>query len=300
MASEAERLVDTTAGAVRDRMPVVFLPHGGGPCFFMEWTMGPPDTWDALAGWLRGLAKQIGQEPSAILLVSAHWEEPVVTVGAHPTPPLIFDYQGFPPHTYQLSYPAPGSPQIAGRVVAALESAGISARTDPDRGLDHGVFVPLKLVYPKARIPVVPMSLRADLDAGFHLRLGEALAPLRDEGVLIIGSGMSFHNMSAFGTRQALADSSTFDSWLTGVVAADPGERGRALSAWQRAPAARESHPRPEHLLPLLVAAGAAGDDHGERLFHGEAMSALISGYGFGITIGSGSGTDAHGRRQGP
>jgi aromatic ring-opening dioxygenase catalytic subunit (LigB family) len=180
------------------RLPTYFIPHGAGPCFFMAWTRGPADTWDATADWLKGLVAGLPERPKAVLVISGHWEAPVFTVGSGPAPELIFDYYGFPEETYRLRFDAPGSPQLAQRVRDLLDQAGLPAAEDPQRGYDHGVFVPLKLVLPAADIPVVQLSLRADLDPAAHLAAGRALAPLRDEGVLIVGSGMSWHNMRGF------------------------------------------------------------------------------------------------------
>lgn len=265
-----------------DALPSVFIPHGGGPCFFMDWTMGPADTWDRLAEFLRSFADRLGPTPDAIVVVSGHHEGDVVEVTTAEAPSLLFDYYGFPPHTYQLRYPAPGSPTLGRRIGELLADAGIAHRFDDQRGFDHGVFVPLLLMYPDADIPVVQVSLRSDLAAGFHLDLGAALAPLRREGVLILGSGLSYHNMTTFMTPRAADSSAAFDEWLTSAIQARPDRRQRLLASWDTAPAARLAHPREEHLLPLLVVAGAAGDDLGRRVFVDQAMGATISGYAFG------------------
>ncbi len=264
------------------RFPTVFIPHGGGPCFFMDWTMGPADTWDPLAEFLRSFDQIVGSRPDAILAVSGHHEGDIVEISAGVSPPMLFDYYGFPEHTYELSYPAPGSPSLAEQVSRLLEGAGIDHRLDPDRGFDHGVFVPFMLMYPDADIPVVQVSLRSDLDAGFHLALGEALAPLRDHSVLILGSGLSYHNMSAFMTPQAAQDSRAFDDWLTAACTSEPTTRYARLADWNQAPAARAAHPREEHLLPLMVVAAAAGEDRGRTVFRDEIMGATVSAYSFG------------------
>lgn len=269
-------------------LPTVFIPHGGGPCFFMEWTMGPADTWDRLAEFLTFFADRLGTAPRAIVVISGHHEGEVVEVSTAEAPPLLFDYYGFPPHTYELRYPAPGSPPLGRRIGELLAAAGIAHRFDDRRGLDHGVFVPLLLMYPDADIPVVQVSLRSDLDAGFHLELGAALAPLRREGVLLLGSGLSYHNMNAFMTPPAADGSAVFDGWLTTAVEAPPDRRRQLLADWDSAPAARLAHPREEHLLPLMVVAGAAGEDPGRRVFVDHAMGATISGYAFGH-FGSGA-----------
>lgn len=266
---------------MRSKLPTYFIPHGGGPCFFMDWTMGPADSWDRLAAWLKGMHAEIGQVPRAILVISGHWEEAEVTLTSHPQPPLYFDYYGFPEHTYRLTWPAPGHPQLAREIQHLLGAAGIPARLDAQRGYDHGVFVPFKLMFPAADIPTLVLSLRQDLDPAFHLRLGRALAPLREQGVLIVGSGMSFHNLRAFGPAGG-ADAAAFDAWLTATVAAPAAEREQALARWNAAPSARRAHPREEHLLPLMVAAGAAGDQAGERVFTDTIMGLQISAFRFG------------------
>ncbi|MGH7269818.1 MAG: DODA-type extradiol aromatic ring-opening family dioxygenase [Polyangiaceae bacterium] len=262
--------------------PTLYIPHGGGPCFFMDWTMGPPDTWNRLAAWLRAMPTTLPAPPAALLVVSAHWEAHVPTVTAGAMPPLVYDYSGFPAHTYELSWPAPGSPELAARVRALLDGAGIASAADARRGFDHGVFVPLKVSYPEARIPTVQLSLVSGLDPTTHLAVGHALAPLRSEGVLIVGSGMSYHNMRGLMTAGALAHSRRFDAWLAAVVEGDPGQREASLAQWMQAPSARESHPREEHLLPLMVAAGAAGDETGTVAFRDVVMDASVSAVRFG------------------
>jgi len=263
------------------RLPTFYIPHGGGPCFFMDWN--PPDTWDRMAAWLRGIDAGLGQRPKAVLLISGHWEEPVVSVNTQTRPSLLFDYYGFPPHTYQLKYPAPGDPVLAARVRELLQAGGVPSRTEAERGLDHGVFVPFLLVYPQADVPIVQLSLHESLDAATHLAIGALLEPLRDEGVLIVGSGMSYHNMRGMmGGGDPARDSLAFDTWLGEACTAEPATRSRLLADWERAPAARASHPREEHLLPLMVAAGAAGADIGRRVFHDRVLGATVSAFAFG------------------
>lgn len=264
------------------RMPTIYLPHGGGPCFFMTWTMGPPDTWERMAAWLQALPEGLPRAPTALLVISAHWEEERPTVTSAEAPPLLFDYYGFPPHTYQLTWPAPGSPALAQRAQALLGAAGIEAAADPGRGYDHGVFVPLKLSFPRADVPTVALSLRRGLDPAEHLAIGRALAPLRDEGVLIVGSGMSYHNMRRFMSPAAAAPSRRFDDWLAQTVALPEAARSERLVQWTTAPDARECHPREEHLLPLMVVAGAAGADAGAQVFRDEVMGATVSAVRFG------------------
>lgn len=261
-------------------LPTVFLPHGAGPCFFMEWTRGPADAWDRTAAYLRGLVASLPERPKAILIVSGHWEAPLFTVASGAQPPLDYDYYGFPPHTYQLTFAAPGSPDLARRVRGLLGEVGIASAEDAGRSWDHGVFIPLKLVTPDADIPVVQLSLKADLDPADHLAAGRALSPLRDEGVLIVGSGMSWHNMRGF--SPAFTDrSATFDRWLEGAVS-DPGSRESALAHWDAAPYGREAHPREEHLLPLMVAAGAAPGEPAVVAFRDTVMDVVVSAVEFG------------------
>ena len=266
------------------RQPTLYIPHGGGPCFFMDVQPGfPADLWERMAAYLRGIDASLGVRPKAVLVISAHWEEAVPTVNVAARPPLFYDYYGFPEHTYRLTYPAPGSPELAARVRELLAGAGIASAEDAGRGLDHGVFVPFKLIYPDADVPMVQLSLIAGLDAQAHLAFGRALAPLRDEGVLIVGSGMSYHNLREFfnGSRSPLADD--FDRWLA-ETAADPDARVRdaRLAAWHEAPGALACHPRSEHLIPLMVAAGAAGDDRGRSTYQERLMGKAVSAIQFG------------------
>ncbi len=268
-----------TESATTERMPVVFLPHGGGPWPFVEMGL-PPGEMNALLEYTRSVATLA--TPKALLVVSAHWEEAVPTLMTAEHPPLLFDYYGFPPQSYHLTWPAPGAPSLAPRVRELLGQAGFDTATDRERGFDHGTFVPLKVAYPEPTLPTLQLSLLASLDSAEHLRLGRALAPLRDEGVLIIGSGMSFHNLRVFGSARAKAVSEEFDAWLRDAAMDEPGERDRRLGEWQKAPAARAAHPREEHLLPLMVAAGAAGDDRGEHAYTGTFMGARLSAFHYG------------------
>ncbi len=264
------------------RQPVFFIPHGAGPCFFMDWTWGPADTWDKTKACLAGLAATLPAPPKALVVISGHWEEPVLTASSAAHPRLIFDYSGFPEQTYRLTWPAPGNPHLAERVVQRLQNAGLPATTTAYRGYDHGVFIPLKVAFPAAEIPVVTLSLADSLDPGLHIAAGQALAPLRDEGVLIIGSGMSFHNMRGFGQPDSEARSREFDNWLTQAIAAPDAARTALLQNWSSAPSARFAHPREEHLIPLMVAAGAAGGDAGRRIYNDAPLHACISAYRFG------------------
>lgn len=260
-------------------LPTYYIPHGGGPWPFM------PDrssSLGSLTSFLQGLLPDAGRTPRAIVVVSGHWEEPVPTVSARSDYSMLYDYDGFPEETYKLQYPAPGSPTVAARVASALEAAGIPVASEGVRGYDHGVFVPFMVAAPDATIPVVPLSLVAGLDPERHLALGRALAPLRDENILIVGSGMSFHNLRALFSGGNLDRATTFDTWLNDAVTSDPATRDRRLAAWASAPEARFAHPREEHLLPLMVAAGAAGGDRGTRVFSEPIMGAATSGFRFG------------------
>jgi aromatic ring-opening dioxygenase catalytic subunit (LigB family) len=268
------------------RMPTLYIPHGGGPCFFMEVPPGlPPDLWERMASYLRGLDGSIGARPKAVLVISAHWEEARPTVNTAARPALLFDYYGFPDDTYRLTYPASGSPELAAHVRDLLNAAGIPSDTNSERGLDHGVFVPFKLIYPDADVPVVQLSLHQNLDAATHLQIGRALMPLRDEGVLIVGSGMSYHNLRSFysSAPHAVEAAEQFDRWLQDAVTEpDVSERERKLGMWMAAPGARGCHPRPEHLIPLMVAAGAAGTDPGKQTFHDRLLGKSVAGFQFG------------------
>jgi aromatic ring-opening dioxygenase catalytic subunit (LigB family) len=264
------------------RLPVVFVPHGGGPWPFVELGLFDPHEVRALADYLGALPEELGARPRALVVISAHWEAPVPTVMTAAHPPLYFDYYGFPPASYALTWPAPGDPPVAARVRGLLDGAGFASAADPERGFDHGTFIPLKVAYPDAQLPTVQLSLVDSLDPGVHLAMGRALAPLRDEGVLIVGSGMSYHNLRGFGSPRGRGDAQTFDAWLRQAATADPETRAERLAAWAAAPGARQAHPREEHLLPLMVVAGAAGGDRGRLAFHGTFGGAAISAFHYG------------------
>lgn len=236
-----------------------------------------------MAEFLEGFSQTLPRQPAAILLISGHWCEPQFSITSGERPGLIYDYHGFPPHTYRLRYPAPGDPALAARVATLLGQAGIAAREEPRRGFDHGVFIPLKLMFPEANIPVVQLSLRHSLDPQEHLDAGKALAPLRDEGVLIVGSGMSFHNMRGYGDVRFGPIADAFDSWLTEAVEAEPSRRSLMLKDWMQAPSAALCHPAggEEHLVPLLVAAGTAGGSNGRKVFSRPVMQTRLSAFRF-------------------
>jgi aromatic ring-opening dioxygenase catalytic subunit (LigB family) len=261
-------------------LPTYYIPHGGGPWPFMpERAAG----LGSLTAFLRGLLSDTGDVPRAIVIVSGHWEEPVPTVSSRADYSMLYDYYGFPPETYAIQYPAPGSPAVASEVVAALAAAGFPPATEHERGYDHGVFVPLTLVAPEATIPIVPLSLVSGLEPARHLAIGRALAPLRHENILIVGSGMSFHNLRAlYGGADVHARSGRFDAWLNDAATAEPAARDAQLAAWASAPEARFAHPREEHLMPLMVAAGAGAGDRGKRVYNDDVMGAVTSGFRFG------------------
>jgi aromatic ring-opening dioxygenase catalytic subunit (LigB family) len=230
---------------------------------------------------LEEIPRQIGVAPAAILAISGHWEEHEFTVMAAAQPPMIDDYSGFPEHTYRVKYAAHGSPPLARRVQQLLEAAGMAARLDPERGFDHGTFTPLVIMYPAASIPVVQLSLKSGYDAAEHLAAGRALAPLRDEGVLILGSGLSYHNLRQFGPG-AKRISKTFDDWLQEtLVESGPEARTARLLAWSSAPAAREAHPQEDHLIPLMVAVGAAEREKAAVIYHEENLLGGVTASSF-------------------
>lgn len=262
------------------RMPVIYLPHGGGPWPFVEMGFGDPTEYARLATYLRGMSPT--PRPRSVLCISAHWEERVPTVMTSAHPPMLYDYGGFPEAAYHIRWPAPGAPELAGRVRSLLTTAGIESAEDSARGFDHGTFVPLKLTYPDADVPTIQLSLKRGLDPASHLAIGRALAALRDEGVLIVGSGMSYHNMRGFGHESSRAASLAFDEWLNETVAMSREGRDARLTAWSSAPSARECHPREEHLLPLMVIAGAAEGDRGTLPYRDSVLGVRVSAAQFG------------------
>ena len=265
------------------RQPTLFIPHGGGPCFFMDPPPAAPQLWTRMEQYLRGIPAALPARPKALLVISGHWEAPVPTVNVAPQPSLLFDYYGFPEHTYRLTYPVPGAPALAAEVRRLLQAAGFATAEEDSRGLDHGVFIPLKVAFPDADVPVLQLSLQQGLDPAVHLAMGRALAPLRDQGVLIIGSGMSYHNLRLLFSGRGNEGAAAFDDWLVqAATERDPARRDAALMAWERAPHARECHPEEEHLIPLMVAAGAAGADAGRQVY-GEALAGkALSAFQFG------------------
>ena len=263
-------------------LPTHFISHGGGPWPWIKDLM--PIDFEPLETSLQELGREIGPTPRAILCISGHWEASSFAVMTSPNPPMVYDYGGFPDFTYHLRYPAPGSPEVADRVIELLTDAGMDPVADQERGYDHGTFAPLYAMYPDASVPILQLSLRADYDPEAHLAVGRALAPLRDEGVVLIGSGLSYHNLRAMGPEGA-EPSRRFDTWLTETLCSvTPEQRTERLISWEQAPAARLCHPREDHLMPLMVVVGAAEDELGTRTYHEETAfgSITASSYRFG------------------
>jgi 4,5-DOPA dioxygenase extradiol len=251
--------------------PILYFPHGGGPLPLL----GDPGH-KRMVNFLRAVPS-VFNEPSAILVISAHWEEREATITSGGSPALLYDYYGFPVESYQITYPSPGSPELAQEVRRLLAETGFQAQLDAERGFDHGMFVPLKLMYPKANIPCVQLSLVEGLDPAIHLQIGKAIAPLRRKNVLILGSGFSFHNLNAFfssGDGTSNSRNGAFQDWLIEACTNStfsPEDRRRSLVEWQAAPFARFCHPREEHLLPLHVCCGAA-DTPAKVVFDGNVI----------------------------
>lgn len=246
------------------RMPTFFISHGGGPWPWM------PD-WRAqfknLEASFVQMVQDLPETPKAILMISGHWEEDSFAVMTSPNPPMVYDYHGFPPETFQVKYNAPGAPRIAQRAADLIAAAGLPVRLDAKQGYDHGTFVPAFIMYPDASVPLFQISLRRGYDPAQHLALGRALAPLRDEGVLIIGSGLSYHNLRLFGPG-ARIPSEAFDAWLAKAMAAPPALRTAALLDWETAPHARTCHAQEDHFAPIWAALGAAEQETATMVYH--------------------------------
>ena len=275
--------------ANNQQMPIIFVPHGGGPMPLL----GEPNH-RSLTQFLTNIEKtylaQLPSKPTAILMISAHWEESVTTLSSAAAPSMLYDYSGFPQESYEIQYPAPGDPELAQQIQRLLQQHGIEGALDETRGFDHGTFVPLKQIYPDAAIPVVQLSLVSSLDPQQHLDIGIAIASLAAQGVLIIGSGFSFHNLQALMQNMSsknsitLQKSQAFDQWLNKAVLGhaqalqDPDEQ---IINWAQAPQARFAQPREEHLLPLLVCMGAAqgAQYSANNIFDEIIMGAKVSGF---------------------
>lgn len=241
----------------QNQAQIVYFSHGGGPLPILG-----DESHKAMVNFMMQLPSRL-KKPDAILVISAHWEESMATLlGAHTTP-MFYDYYGFPEQAYGITYPAPGNPELANKIAGLLIKNNISARLDPQRGFDHGLFIPLKLMYPQADIPSLQLSLLRGLDPKAHIALGKALRELMYENILVIGSGFSFHNMGAFSWQGINAPdpaNDAFQNWLIDVCTGpiSQTEREQLLIEWQKAPSARYCHPREEHLLPLHVCLGMA------------------------------------------
>lgn len=238
---------------------VLFLSHGGGPLPLLG-----DESHKEMMDILKEISEKINK-PSAILLISAHWEENIPSITSAEKPSLIYDYYGFPEESYSIQYPCKGDCILAEKVYQSLAASGIEAKLDDERGFDHGLFIPLKIMYPDADIPCVQLSLVNNLDAKTHITIGTALQSLQYDNLLVIGSGFSFHNMKAFFREdddESVSKNKSFEEWLIETCsskAISEDERAERLINWETAPAARYCHPREEHLLPLHVCYGLAG-----------------------------------------
>lgn len=259
------------------RMPTFFISHGGGPWPWM------PD-WRAqfapLEASLKEMPNQLPKRPSAILMISGHWETDDFAVMSSANPPMVYDYFGFPPETYEVTYPAPGAPDLAQHTLDLITAAGLPARLDPEIGFDHGTFAPLAVMYPEADVPVFQVSMRHNYDPAQHIALGRALAPLRDQGVVIIGSGLSYHNLRLM-NQTAREPSEAFDGWLNTALALPAEDRTKALENWEQAPHARTCHTKEDHFVPLFTALGAAENDPATRIYHQKDIFGGVTASGF-------------------
>lgn len=262
------------------RLPTYFISHGGGP---WPWLPDMRLAMHTLEVSLANMSAEIGETPKAVLMISGHWEENDFAVMSSPAPGMVYDYGGFPAFTYQIKYAAPGAPAVAARVVELLKAAGLPTHLDGNRGFDHGVFAPMQVMYPDANVPLLEVSLRHGYDPEEHIALGRALAPLRDEGVLIVGSGLSYHNLRRFGAA-GKEPSAAFDAWLDEAMMSEPAARLDYLRGWDKAPSARICHPQEDHLIPLMAAIGAAENDEAKRVYHDENVfgGVTASSYRFG------------------
>jgi aromatic ring-opening dioxygenase catalytic subunit (LigB family) len=276
------------------RLPTYFLSHGGGPWPWLKDLR--PGVYDQLERSLQETRRELGELPRAVLMISGHWEADRFLLSSAAHPPMYYDYSGFPEHTYRIRYDAPGDPELAETVRVMLEHGDVPSGLDPRRGYDHGTFSLMHVLYPEAKLPMVQLAMKADFDPAEHIRVGELLAPLRDQGVLIVGSGFSFHDTRSIMSGAGRLPSATFDAWLNEtLVDSAPVDRKQRLINWADAPAARAAHPREDHLIPLMVAAGAAGDDAGTRVYHENAFMGAItaSSYRFGTPVVSAPQGDA-------
>lgn len=262
------------------RLPTYFISHGGGP---WPWLDGPfRATFDKLEQSLFAIRRELAEAPRAVLVITGHWEEDGFAVSSGESPGMVYDYYGFPEHTYHIRYAAPGSPALAARVAQLLEGGGVPVRLDPERGYDHGTFSLMKPLYPEERMPLVQLSIDRRYDPARHLEIGKLLAPLRDEGVLIIGSGLTYHNLREMRGTGGQVPSRLFDDWLQhALVGSSPAEREQQLLEWEKAPMARAAHPQEDHLVPLMVAVGAAWDEPAETVYYQNDLMGVITASSF-------------------
>lgn len=261
------------------RLPTYFISHGGGPWPYME---GPfRQTFAQLEQSLVDMRRELRDQPKAVLVITGHWEEDGFAISSGEQPGMVYDYTGFPEHTYHVRYRAPGSPELARRVQELLRGGGIEARLDPERGYDHGTFSILKPLYPEENIPIVQLSIDRNYDPEKHLEIGRLLAPLRDEGVLIIGSGLSYHNLREMRDTRGVEPSRQFDAWLQDTLHANPPQRTERLVHWEDAPLARSAHPSEDHLIPLMAAVGAAEDEEATTVYHQDDLMGGITASSF-------------------
>ncbi|WP_368344899.1 class III extradiol ring-cleavage dioxygenase [Pelagovum sp. HNIBRBA483] len=250
------------------RMPTYFISHGGGP---WPWIPSMRSELAPLEQSLSAIPSELPERPKAILMVSGHWEGADYAVMHAPKPPMVYDYSGFPPETYDIVYPADGAPDLAEKTAQLIADAGLPTSLDDRQGFDHGTFVPAYLMYPDADVPLFQVSMRAHYDPAEHFALGRALSPLRDEGVVIIGSGLSYHNLRLFGPS-AKEPSHAFDTWLTQTLDTPPQARTKSLIDWESAPHARTCHKQEDHLVPLFVALGAGEDGAATKTYYQEGI----------------------------
>ncbi|WP_407123239.1 DODA-type extradiol aromatic ring-opening family dioxygenase [Bradyrhizobium sp. STM 3561] len=266
-------------------LPTYYLSHGGGPWPYMEGAIRK--RFSALERSLISIRGEWDDGVRAVLVISGHWETAEFAVSSAAQPNMVFDYHGFAEHLYQIKYGAPGSPELAMTVQALLQAGGFPCACDPERGFDHGTVSLLQPFYPDAVMPIVQLSVRHDLDPQTYFSLGRLLAPLRRDGVVILGSGSSFHNLGLRGPA-AIAPSGRFDQWLQQTLLhSSPDERRERVVNWTLAPDARIAHPREDHLIPLMVALGAAEEEPAALVYHQPDFlgSWALSSFRFGETV---------------
>lgn len=249
-------------------LPTFFLSHGGGP---WPWMPERETVYQELEASLHKVRATIGDNPKAILMISGHWEEQDgFAVMSSARPPMLYDYNNFPAHTYSVQYPAPGAPELAAEIHSLLEAKHYKTWLNDERGYDHGVFTIATCMYPNADVPILQLSVRSDYDPDIHVQLGRDLAHLRSEGIAIIGSGLSYHNLKNLRNQElAKVDSAGFDKWLRETLdGQDPSARTAAILNWEKAPYARDAHPEEDHLIPLMVALGAAESEAATLIYH--------------------------------